>query len=274
MSASPLFQRNELLIGPEAADALARTRVILFGVGGVGSWCAEALVRSGIGRIAIVDPDVVALTNVNRQLQALPSTVGCLKVEELATRLRAINPDVEVDARANAFGIDTQDSYDLPAYDYVIDAIDSLSAKLNLVMQALVAGPTLFGTLGAGARLDPTRVRTGSLWKATGCPMGRRLRKRLRHHGVTGDYTVVFSEELLLNRGDGGEVDDDGGEDDGDASWKSPKRYVNGSMVAVTATFGMVLASLVVNDVVAKSGGLPVTRIVKRAVPAEPGGKR
>lgn len=274
MATSPRFQRNERLIGPEAVDALARTSVILFGVGGVGSWCAEGLVRSGIGRITLVDPDVVAETNVNRQLQALPSTVGRLKVEELASRLRAINPDADVHAHPTAYGIDTQDAYNLPAYDYVLDAIDSLSAKLNLVMQALVAGPILFGTLGAGARMDPTRVRTGSLWKATGCPMGRRLRKRLRHHDVTGDYTVVFSEELLLNRGDGGEVDDDGGEENGDASWNSPKRYVNGSMVAVTATFGMCLASLVVNDVVAKSGGMPATRIVKRAVPALSGGKR
>lgn len=260
-------------------DALARTRVILFGVGGVGSWCAEALIRSGVGHLAIVDSDCVCITNVNRQVQALPSSVGQLKVEVLASRLREIAPEAEVVADPRPYGADTRDSFALEGYDYILDAIDSLSPKVNLILHALATGRTLFATMGASAKLDPTRVRVGSIWESSGCPLARRIRRRLRHHGVKADFKVVYSEELLLNEGAPTDCGTGNclcprfatlptGERAPAHEWCSRKSYVNGSMVTVTATFGMCLASLVVNDVVAKAGHLPGQRLVRRVAPA------
>jgi len=279
VSRSSLFQRTGLLVGPAVLARLAGTRVILFGVGGVGSWCAEALIRSGVGHLAIVDSDCVCVTNVNRQIQALPGRVGRLKVEELGARLREINPSAEVMAHARPYGPDTRDTFAIETYDYVLDAIDSLSPKLGLIEHALLAGRTLFGTMGASAKLDPTKVRVASIWETAGCPLARRIRKRLRRHGITTDFKVVHSEELLLNQGP--PTDCGTGNclcprfatlPDGTAApahgWCSRKSYVNGSVVMVTAAFGMALASLVVNDVVARVGPAPVRRSVRRAAPA------
>jgi tRNA A37 threonylcarbamoyladenosine dehydratase len=161
-------------------ERLAATRVILFGLGGVGSWCAEALVRSGVGHLTLVDSDSVCVTNVNRQVQALPGTVGRLKADELASRLRAVSPQAEVVARCEAYGPDSMHGFGLEGFDYVLDAIDSLSPKLALIMQALALGRPLFSAMGASAKLDPTRVRTASIWHSANCPLARRIRKRLR----------------------------------------------------------------------------------------------
>ena len=240
----PAFHRSELLVGRAAMESLAATRVILFGLGGVGGWCAEGLVRSGVGHLTLVDSDGVCVTNINRQVQALPATVGRPKVDELAARLRAIHPAVSIDARRELFHEATAPSFDLAGHDYVLDAIDSLSPKLGLIVRSLTLGCRLFSSLGASAKLDPSQVRVGSIWETTHCPLARRIRRRLRHHGVTRDFQVVYSDELLANRGDPGETD-------------PRKASINGSMVPVTATFGMCLASLVIRDVVARADGLP-----------------
>ncbi len=260
---STMFHRSELLVGPRVTERLARSRVILFGVGGVGSWCAEALIRSGIGHLTIVDSDCVCITNVNRQLQATSGNVGRYKVDELATRLRAINPDAEVVPRREAWGLETSTTFALETFDYVLDAIDSLSPKLGLIDNTLATGRTLFSSMGASGKLDPTRVRVASIWDSHGCPLARRLRKRLRRRGIQTPFKVVFSlEPLLENRGEtaacGTEacycprfaIGDDG--EEGEAhEWCSHKAFINGSMAPVTAAFGFALASLVVNDVVA-----------------------
>jgi tRNA A37 threonylcarbamoyladenosine dehydratase len=266
--AKPMFQRTELLLGPETMDALWKTRVILFGVGGVGSWCAEALVRSGIGHLAIVDSDCVCITNVNRQLQALPGTVGRIKVEVLAQRLRDISPAADIKVFPIAYDESTADSFDMQSYDYVLDAIDSLSHKLGLIRKALSLGCRLYSSMGASARLDPTKVRTGSLWKTRDCPLAMRVRKRLRRHGITTAITVVYSEELPR---ESMETSDCGtpachcprrafsldGEEVDAHEWCSSKKYINGSIMPVVATFGMSLSSLVIGDVVERCGGLP-----------------
>ena len=271
----PAFHRSELLVGRAAMESLAATRVILFGLGGVGGWCAEGLVRSGVGHLTLVDSDGVCVTNINRQVQALPATVGRPKVDELAARLRAIHPAVSIDARRELFHEATAPSFDLAGHDYVLDAIDSLSPKLGLIVRSLTLGCRLFSSLGASAKLDPSQVRVGSIWETTHCPLARRIRRRLRHHGVTRDFQVVYSDELLANRGDGAAcgtpschcprrlvVD---GADGGEAhEWCSQKAFINGSMVPVTATFGMCLASLVLRDVAARADGRP------GAFPAEP----
>lgn len=264
----PLFHRSELLVGRAAMERLAATRVILFGLGGVGGWCAEALVRSGVGHLTLVDSDSVCVTNVNRQLQALPTNVGRYKVDELAARLRVIHPEVSLEPRRELFDATTRDTFALESYDYVLDAIDSLSPKLGLILLTLRSGPTLFSALGASAKLDPTRVRVGSIWDTRACPLARRIRRRLRHHGITADFQVVHSDELIENQGQAAACGTPGclcpkSAVDADGTtlpaheWCSAKAFINGSMVPVTATFGMTLASLVIRDVVAKASGLP-----------------
>ncbi|MFH1809895.1 MAG: tRNA threonylcarbamoyladenosine dehydratase [Pseudomonadota bacterium] len=263
---SPLFQRSELLIGHEAQDQLWRTRVILFGLGGVGSWCAEGLLRSGVGHLTLVDSDVVCITNVNRQLQATPAAVGKPKALELRRRLLEVNPDAEVVARQEVFGLETRDSFALESFDFIIDAVDSLSNKLGLIEAAMRSGRVLFTAMGASAKLDPTRIQVSSIWKTTNCPLARRIRKRLRRHGTTGDCLCVHSDELQPNHEEstlcGSErclcprtLRDDDGSAQPAHEWCSSKKRINGSLVHVTATFGMVLAGLVVQDVVRRCAG-------------------
>lgn len=262
MVSPALFHRSELLVGAEAMARLARSRVILFGVGGVGSWCAEALIRSGIGHLTIVDSDCVCITNVNRQLQATPANVGRYKVDELATRLRDINPDAEIVPLREAWGLETSQSFALETFDYVLDAIDSLSPKLGLIDNSLALDVTLFSSLGASGKLDPTQVRTATIWDSHGCPLARRLRKRLRRRGIETPFKVVFSVEE--NRESRGETAACGTEDcycprvaigpDGEPGepheWCSHKASIIGSMAPVTAAFGFALASLVISDTV------------------------
>jgi tRNA A37 threonylcarbamoyladenosine dehydratase len=271
MNRTALFHRSELLVGRAAMERMQQTRVILFGIGGVGSWTAEALIRSGIGHLTIVDSDCVCITNANRQLQAIPANVGRVKVDELAVRLRGINPDSVIVARRELYDATTKDTFELESYDYVLDAIDSLSSKLGLIIQALERKVTLFSTMGASGKLDPTRVRIGSIWESTGCPLARRIRKRLRHHDITADFKAVYSDEVLLNQGPQAAcgtgacfcpqfVDDGSGAQEEAHEWCSSKAFINGSMVHVTATFGMCLASLVVNDVIAAAGAMPIEK--------------
>lgn len=260
MAGSNSFHRTELLIGKDAVARLAATRVILFGVGGVGSWCAEALVRSGVGHLTLVDSDLVCVTNVNRQLQATPQTVGKVKVFELRRRLLELNPAADVLAVQKVYDITTRDDFDLGSHDYVIDAIDSLSNKLGLLWSAVRSGATVYSAMGASARLDPTRVRVGSVWKTEGCPLARKVRKRLRRQGFQGDFLCVYSDEEVIEP-NGGEVAcgtekcfcpraaREDSELDEAHEWCSSKAVINGSVVHMTATFGMFLAGLVVQDV-------------------------
>jgi len=247
MKKHPAFNRTELLIGEAALRNLANTRVILFGVGGVGSWCAEALVRSGVGHLTIVDNDTVCETNINRQMQATSLTVGQLKVEALKERLLEIHPHAQIDTLPVAYNQETRESFDLAGYDYVIDAIDSLSHKVDLIASAMEAGVTLFSAMGAASKIDATSIQVDSLWKSKGCRLARFVRKRLRHRGVTGDCLCVYSPERFSLFGDAPDPEepepDDGSE---------TKAQINGSMVHITGAFGFHLAGLVVQDVVAR----------------------
>jgi tRNA A37 threonylcarbamoyladenosine dehydratase len=243
------FHRTELLIGEAALQKLAETRVILFGVGGVGSWCAEALIRSGVGHLTIVDNDVICVTNINRQLQATAKTIGQAKVEALQTRLLEIHPEAEVIARQCVYNRETRETFNLSSYDYVIDAIDSLSNKVDLIASAMEAGVTLFSAMGAANKLDATAIRVDSIWKSQGCRLAKFVRKKLRQRGATGDGLCVYSEELLSP------LETDPPEGSGDA-WSETKAQTNGSMVHMTGVFGFQLAGLVVQDV-ARSTRLP-----------------
>ena len=224
-----IFQRTALLLGDETMACLASRRVILFGVGGVGSWCAEALVRSGITRLTIVDGDCVCVSNINRQLMATTKTVGQPKVDVLRQRLLDINPSAQVNALQRVFCADTVDSFALSDYDYIVDAIDSLADKALLIRLACQTQAQLFSSMGAALKTDPTRVRVTEFWRVEGDPLARALRRRFKHDGCFPErkFQCVFSDELRSVAPH-------------DAS------QPNGSIVSVTAVFGLMLASLVV----------------------------
>jgi tRNA threonylcarbamoyladenosine dehydratase len=264
MKKHPAFHRTELLIGEAALKTLAETRVILFGVGGVGSWCAEALIRSGVGHLTIVDNDVICVTNINRQLQATAKNVGTSKVEALKERLLEIHPDAGIIALQKVYNQETREEFDLPSYDYVIDAIDSLSHKVDLIASAMEAGVKLFSAMGAANKLDATTIRVDSIWKSQGCRLAKFVRKKLRQRGATGDCLCIYSEELLpafeaVKAACGSAqcfcpkpLDEEGGGIPPDV-WCHQKAQINGSMVHITGAFGFNLAGLVVQDIVRKT---------------------
>ena len=249
--ANPLFERLTLITGPDAAGALEGSRVIVVGIGGVGSWAAEALVRSGVGSVSIVDSDRVCASNTNRQIQASGANMGRLKTEALEERLRDINPSCEVTSFPRFFTKETADSFGIQGVggaDYVIDAIDTLQSKLDLIEVTLAAGKKLFSSMGMGKKLDPTLIRTADIWKTSGCPLARLVRNGLRKRGCFGHFTAVYSPELLPTRGAGG----DDAPTEEDAAFGGARKAVFGSAVTVTAAAGMVLASLVLRDVYAR----------------------
>ena len=190
-----IFEREEWLIGKEALDKLRISRVALFGVGGVGSYAAEALARGGVGHIELIDNDVVSVTNINRQLCALQSTVGQPKVEVVARRLRDINPEIEVTERQEFFLPENADGFDFTGYDYVIDAIDTVSGKIAIIERATAAGVPVISCMGTGNKLDPTAFRVTDISKTSVCPLARVMRRELKQRGIS-HVKVVYSEEV------------------------------------------------------------------------------
>lgn len=241
MTAS-LFSRTEMLLGPDVMQRLQQTRVLLFGVGGVGSWCAEALVRSGVGYLEMIDPDVVAESNLNRQLPATIETMGEKKAEVLQRRLLTINPQADVVARAEKYSEATAQQWDFNQYDYIIDAIDSLNDKALLIREACRSRARLFSSMGAALKSDPQRIAVAEFWKVKGCPLARALRQKFKRDGLfpSRKFRCVYSDELLKNHPDA-ESDPD-----------SPR--ANGTLMHITAIFGLTLASMVIRDVTEKAG--------------------
>lgn len=188
------FARTEALIGPVALARLAQKRVCIFGVGGVGSFAVEALARAGVGAMDLVDRDVVDVTNINRQLIALHSTVGCPKVEVMRERILQINPMAAVGAEQAFVTPDWVQRTDFKKYDYVIDAVDNITAKLSICAAARSQGVPVISAMGAGNRLDPTAFRVADIAKTHGCRLARIMRRELKKRGITGVLTV-FSPE-------------------------------------------------------------------------------
>ena len=227
MERETIFSRTELLLGAEAVDALARLRVAVFGVGGVGGWCAESLVRSGVGHLTVVDSDRVCASNVNRQVMATSRTVGQMKVEALRERLLDINPVAEVLAEARVYSPETSGSFGLDGFDYVVDAIDSVAAKAHLInVVTRLERPVLVSSMGAARRTDPFRIRRSEFWKVQGDGLARALRARFRKTGEfpAKKFACVWSDEP-----------------------PAPSRTGDalGSAVHVTGMFGFALAGLV-----------------------------
>lgn len=236
---SDIFQRTSLIAGEEMMTRIGSTSVIIFGVGGVGSWCAEALVRSGIGHLCIVDSDTVAESNINRQIMAMHSTIGLPKVEVLRNRLLDINPDCHITAIQAVYDSSTADSFHLENYDYVIDAIDSLSCKAHLILHATgLKGwkGHFFSSMGAALKLHAGLIQTAEFYKVYGCPLARALRNRFKrmHTYPRHKFTCVFSPEVIKNRMP--------------ASADNTSAAPNGTFAHTTAIFGLTLAGLVIQD--------------------------
>lgn len=188
------FSRTQLLLGQDGMDRLANARVAVFGVGGVGGFTVEALARSGVGTLDLIDDDKVCLTNINRQIIALRSTVGKYKVDVAAERLRDINQNIQVNTYKTFYMPDTAHQFDFSQYDYVVDAIDTITGKLELVMQAHKAGTPIICSMGAGNKLDPTAFRVADIYKTSVDPLARVMRHELRKRGIK-KLKVVYSEE-------------------------------------------------------------------------------
>lgn len=260
-----IYSRTVRLVGEEGLTRLFAARVILFGVGGVGSWCAESLVRTGVLHLTIVDSDRVAPSNINRQLPATTGTVGRLKVEVLRERLLEINPDVEVIAISRPYTEETAQEFSLETYDYVIDAIDSLREKAQLILHATHTRAHLYSSMGAALKMDPTRIAVAEFWKVHGCPLGAALRNKFKRmkQFPKRKFKCVYSDELLPNLGpepkffdikkDEGQVEEEENpRAESQLMWDTKKAQINGSVVHITAGFGFTLAGLVVQDILRK----------------------
>ena len=236
--------RTELLLGADVLGRLGEVRVALFGVGGVGSWCAEGLVRSGVKHLTLVDADCISASNVNRQLMATTRTVGQVKVEALRERLLEVAPDAEIVPVQKIFSAETADEFDLDSYDYILDAIDSLKDKGELILRATRTPAVFFSSMGAALKIDPAQVRVAEFWNVRGCPLGAALRKRFKqNHTWPGHkFRCVYDEEVLPNRGARAAAETD----------LFNKAQINGSLAHVTAIFGMTLCGLVIEDVYKK----------------------
>ncbi len=242
-----LFARNRLLLGEAVMSEIARKKIILFGVGGVGSWCAEALIRSGYTELTLVDSDRVAPSNINRQLQATTRTIGLPKVEVLKERLLQINPHANIQAIAKIYSEETSEEFQLDRFDYILDAIDSLKHKAHLFLAASKTAATVFSSMGAALKIDPQRIKVAEFHKVRGCKLAAALRGRFKQEGISAKEIVcVYSEERRENLGaaSASNTDENG-------SFR--KAQTNGTMVHITAIFGFTLSGLVIQDTIQKA---------------------
>ena len=233
------FSRTELLFGEDKLNILKKSRVAIFGVGGVGGYVAEALARSGVGVIDLVDNDVVSLTNINRQIIALHSTIGMPKVKVMAERIRDINPQAVVNVHNCFYTPETSGDFDFSKYDYVVDAIDTVAGKIELVMQAQSAKTPIICSMGAGNKLDPTAFEVADIYKTSVCPLARVMRYELKKRGVK-KLKVVYSKEIPVTPFENEEAED------------SSRRSTPGSVAFVPSVAGLVIASEVIKDLVGK----------------------
>lgn len=228
------FSRTAILLGDEAMEKLAASRVAVFGVGGVGGYTVEALARSGVGTIDIIDNDTVSLTNVNRQIIATMSTVGKDKVDVALERIKDINPECKVNCYKTFYLPETKDQFDFKNYDYVVDAIDTVTGKIGLVMQAKEAGVPIISSMGAGNKLNPAMFEVADIYETTVCPLAKVMRKELKKRGVEG-LKVVYSKEKALTPAPIEE--------------ETNKRATPGSIAFVPSVVGLIIASEVIKDI-------------------------
>lgn len=228
------FSRTGLLLGAEAMEKLHNSRIAVFGVGGVGGYAVEALARCGVGRLDLIDNDTVSLSNINRQIIALHSTVGRYKVDVAKERVLDINPDCEVRVYKTFFLPETENEFDFTQFDYVIDAIDTVTGKLALVMKANAANTRIISAMGAGNKLDPTKFEAADISKTAVCPLARIMRKELKKRGIE-HLKVVYSKEQAMTPLE---------------SIASPSgKIIPGSLAFVPSVAGLIIAGEVIKDI-------------------------
>ncbi len=228
------FSRTALLLGNEGVEKLKRARVAVFGVGGVGGYVVEALARSGVGELHLVDKDAVSPSNINRQIIALHSTVGRLKTEVAAARAKDINPDIRVYCHNLFYLPETADEFDFSRFDYIVDAIDTVSGKIALIERAKAANIPVISSMGAGNKLDPTAFEVADISKTSVCPLARVMRRELKKRGIE-HVKVVYSKEEPMQSG---QIDEESG------------KPVAGSIAFVPSVVGLILAGEVIKDLV------------------------
>lgn len=235
------FSRTALLLGDDAMARLRTARVAVFGIGGVGGYVVEALARSGIGALDLIDGDTVSRSNINRQIIATQETVGCDKAEAAAVRVRSIDPTVAVTAHRCFYLPENADTFDFTQYNYVVDAIDTVAGKLAIILRAKAAGVPVISSMGAGNKLDPTAFRVADIYATKVCPLARVMRSALRKQGVKA-LKVVYSEELPIARYAETENTD------------APRRAVPASIAFVPSVAGLILAGEVIKDIAGING--------------------
>ena len=241
MTDEPLFERTRILVGDDGVAALRRARLFLAGLGGVGSYAAEALARAGVGALTLVDHDCVAASNLNRQLPALHSTLGRSKIEVVAARILDINPSCRLTLIDEFLSPDNVAAHLAGGYDVVLDAIDSLSSKTALIETAHRLGLPVLSSMGAGGRLDPTRIRVGDLQATRVCPLARAVRSQLRRRGVGRGVIAVWSDEIPLPPLPPEDVG------------RGRPRAVNGTVSYIPALFGLTLAGVAIRQLLEKA---------------------
>ena len=251
------YSRTQLLLGAEAMTKLHDSRVAVFGVGGVGGYTVEALARSGVGALDLIDDDKVCLTNLNRQIIATRKTVGRFKVDVAEERVHDIDPNIKVTTYKTFFTPETQDQFDFTQYDYIVDAIDTVSGKLELVQQADAAGTPIISSMGAGNKLDPTAFQVADIYQTSVCPLARVMRKELKKRGIR-HLKVVYSQEPPMPP-----------LDDLSSSCHTncicppdaartcvQRRQIPGSTAFVPSVVGLIIAGEVIKDLVDKKDGI------------------
>lgn len=227
------FSRTAMLLGEAAMKRLASSRVAVFGVGGVGGYVVEALARSGIGALDIIDNDTVSLTNLNRQIIATYATIGSLKTDAAEERIKLISPECKVTKHTVFYSPETAGAFDFTLYDYVVDAIDSVPGKISLAIQAEKAGTPIISSMGAGNKLDPTAFEVADIYETSVCPLARVMRYELRKRGVKGLKTVYSKEKPIV------------------PDYKDPEgKRVPGSVAFVPSAVGLIIAGEVIKDLI------------------------
>lgn len=230
------FSRTELLIGSEAVGKLKNSHIAVFGIGGVGGYIAEALARSGVGKLDIFDNDTVSLTNINRQIIATHKTIGMPKVEAMKQRIADINPSAQVNAYQTFYMPENSSEFDFSKYDYIADAVDTVTAKIEIAVQAQKCGTPLISSMGAGNKLNPAMFEVSDIYKTSVCPLAKVMRRELKARGIKKLKVVYSKEQPLKPAGETEEI--------------PVKRAVPGSTAFVPSVAGLIMASEIIKDII------------------------
>jgi len=243
------FSRTELLIGKDGLEKLQKSSVAIFGIGGVGSYAAEALCRCGVGRLVLIDYDDICLTNINRQIHATRKTVGRPKVAVMKERLLDINPDADIVLHKDLYNEETSEALLLAEYDYVVDAIDMVSSKITLILKCIEMNISVISCMGAGNKLDPTMLEITDIYKTSVCPLAKVMRYELRKRGVKKLKVVYSKEEPVIPLKDIGDYEADNISCINETAIGKKRRQIPGSTSFVPPAAGLAVASVVVRDI-------------------------